>query len=102
MEDKLVDLVVKQVMDKVAANAAAAPANGAAAFSKPGMTEFVGTAFGDTIGIVIANIDSELHQKLGIDPKYRYWRPQRPGWRRPPHYGRRRSRQGYQHRSGAD
>jgi microcompartment protein PduB len=67
MEDKLVDLVVKQVMDKVAA----APAAPAAAAFKPGMTEFVGTAFGDTIGIVIANIDFELHQKLGLDPKYR-------------------------------
>lgn len=36
----------------------------------PGITEFVGTALGDTIGIVIANIDPALHDKMGIDPKY--------------------------------
>jgi microcompartment protein PduB len=35
------------------------------------LTEYVGTAVGDTIGLVIANVDSQLHEKLGIDPKYR-------------------------------
>ncbi|MEQ2466050.1 propanediol utilization microcompartment protein PduB [Niallia sp. JL1B1071] len=35
------------------------------------ITEFVGTAMGDTIGLVIANLDSQLHQYLGIDGKYR-------------------------------
>ena len=35
------------------------------------ITEFVGTAIGDTIGLVIANVDHELHEKMGIDPKYR-------------------------------
>ncbi len=70
MEDKLVDLVVKQVMDKFAAgNGGAAPA--ASAPSGPAMTEFVGTAFGDTIGIVIANLDFDFHEKMGLDKKYR-------------------------------
>jgi len=34
-------------------------------------TEFVGTAIGDTIGIVIANLDPVLHEKLGLDKRYR-------------------------------
>lgn len=36
----------------------------------PGLTEFVGTAIGDTIGLVIANIDSALHEAMGIDKKF--------------------------------
>jgi microcompartment protein PduB len=35
------------------------------------LTEFVGTALGHTIGLVIANVDPLLHQKMKIDPKYR-------------------------------
>ena len=35
------------------------------------ITEFVGVALGDTIGLVIANVDHELHEKMGIDPQYR-------------------------------
>lgn len=35
------------------------------------VTEFVGTAIGDTVGLVIANLDNHLHQKMGLDPKYR-------------------------------
>ena len=34
------------------------------------LTEFVGTAEGDTIGLVIANVDSTLHERLGLDKKY--------------------------------
>ncbi|BAH06027.1 propanediol utilization microcompartment protein PduB [Clostridium kluyveri] len=33
----------------------------------PTMTEFVGTAGGDTVGLVIANVDSLLHKHLGLD-----------------------------------
>jgi hypothetical protein len=46
----------------------AAPAAPAAAFANPGMTEFVGTAFGDTIGIVIANLDPVVHEKMKLAP----------------------------------
>ncbi|HBC96172.1 MAG TPA: propanediol utilization microcompartment protein PduB, partial [Clostridium sp.] len=36
------------------------------------ITEFVGTAdYGDTVGLVIANVDSSLHEKMGIDKRYR-------------------------------
>lgn len=37
----------------------------------PGLTEFVGTAGGDTIGLVIANVDMLLHEKMGLDKRYR-------------------------------
>ncbi|ACA54945.1 propanediol utilization microcompartment protein PduB [Clostridium botulinum] len=35
------------------------------------ITELVGTAIGDTIGLVIANVDGSLHEKMGLDKKYR-------------------------------
>lgn len=36
-----------------------------------GLTEFVGTAIGDTIGLVIANVDHTLHEFMKLDKKYR-------------------------------
>ncbi|EFC91761.1 microcompartments protein [Dethiosulfovibrio peptidovorans DSM 11002] len=78
--------VMKKVMDEVmkrlgeGAAPAAAPAQESKAveescgsFCSPsvGVTEFVGLARGHTIGLVIANVESSLHEKLGIDPKYR-------------------------------
>lgn len=70
MDDKVLDMIVAQVMDKVGGNgdAASVPAT---AFANPGMTEFVGVAIGDTIGIVIANVDPVVHEKMGLDKKYR-------------------------------
>ncbi|MEW5961014.1 MAG: propanediol utilization microcompartment protein PduB [Chloroflexota bacterium] len=71
MDDKLLDLVVQQVMQKVgAANGNSTPVSAVKSAPNPGMTEFVGTAFGDTIGFVIANLDPVLHEKMGIGPKY--------------------------------
>lgn len=70
MQDNIVERVVAEVMKQVAG--AAAPGNGAtAASSNPGITEFVGTAIGDTLGIVIANVDPVLHKAMGLDAKYR-------------------------------
>lgn len=72
MDDKVLDAIVQQVMGKVAGNGNGAPAAAATtAFQNPGMTEFVGTAFGDTIGIVIANVDPLVHEKMGLPAKYR-------------------------------
>lgn len=75
MDDKFIDLMVQQVMQRVgAANGngnGAPPAASLTAVKHPGMTEFVGTAIGDTIGIVIANVDPTLHKVMGLDPKYR-------------------------------
>ncbi|TZE82996.1 propanediol utilization microcompartment protein PduB [Calorimonas adulescens] len=36
-----------------------------------GVTEFVGTAVGDSVGLVIANVDYALHEKMGIDKRFR-------------------------------
>ena len=36
-----------------------------------GLTEFVGSGIGDTVGLVIANLDSHLHDSMKLDPKYR-------------------------------
>ncbi|TBW36767.1 propanediol utilization microcompartment protein PduB [Siculibacillus lacustris] len=69
MDDKLLDQMVQQVMAKIGAAAPAAPA--APAPRRPGLTEFVGTAIGDTIGLVIANVDPKLHAAMGLDAKYR-------------------------------
>lgn len=71
MDEKLLDTIVKQVMEKVAGNGAPAPAASTTAFQNPGMTEFVGTAIGDTIGIVIANVDPLVHEKMGLPEKFR-------------------------------
>lgn len=69
MDEKLLDAIVQQVMQKVGASAATeAPAP--AGFQHPGMTEFVGTAIGDTIGIVIANVDPIVHDMMKLSPKY--------------------------------
>nr|WP_312577237.1 propanediol utilization microcompartment protein PduB [Sedimentibacter sp.] len=35
------------------------------------LTEFVGTAIGNTIGLVIANVDYKLHEMMKIDKKYK-------------------------------
>ena len=87
MDDKLLDMIVAQVMDKVGDNGDAAAA-AAAAFANPGMTEFVGTAFGDTIGIVIANVDPVVHEKMGSGCQVSFDRYFERSYRRwPPDYG---------------
>ncbi len=35
------------------------------------LPEYVGTTIGDTIGLVIANVDGALHEKMNMDKKYR-------------------------------
>lgn len=37
----------------------------------PVITEYVGCAIGDTVGLVIANIDGSIQEKMNLDPKYR-------------------------------
>lgn len=69
MEDEMVKQVIQRVMERIEAPKAAAcatPFSGA-----PALTEYVGTALGDTIGLVIANVDPVLHEKMGLDKKYR-------------------------------
>jgi microcompartment protein PduB len=72
MADELVERVVQQVMAQFAAAGATPPAAPAPAtpIANPGLTEFVGTGMGDTIGIVIANLDPVLHEKMGLDRRF--------------------------------
>ena len=67
MSDEMINKVMAEVMKKMGDSA---PTPAAAA--RPSATEFVGTnALGDTIGLVIANVDPQLHQMMNLDPKYR-------------------------------
>ncbi|SFO24253.1 microcompartment protein PduB [Cohaesibacter marisflavi] len=80
MNNDLVEQIMGEVMRKMDSEAASAPAQPAAPEAKScaaklpaacGLTEFVGTAIGHTIGLVIANVDSSLHEQMKIDKKYR-------------------------------
>lgn len=73
MQEQLIDKVMEEIKKRMEGQtAAAAPAHEAPkAGANPGITEFVGTAIGDTIGLVIANVDPMLHEKMKLDPKYR-------------------------------
>ena len=68
--DELVSKVMDEVMKKIGASA---PAEEKCCEAAPAcnLTEFVGTAIGHTIGLVIANLDHQVHDALKIDPKYR-------------------------------
>jgi microcompartment protein PduB len=72
MQEQLIEKVmdeIKKRIDKETSPPAAAEVPKVCA--NPGITEFVGTAIGDTIGLVIANVDPILHEKMKLDPKYR-------------------------------
>ncbi len=68
MQEQIVEKVLSEVMKKIS------PEKPAEKQSMPvgnAMTEFVGTAIGDTIGLVIANVDRDLHRYMKLDEKYR-------------------------------
>lgn len=76
MSEEMVDKVLQEVMKRVGASpAAAASAPALEIPSVPAdlthLTEYVGCGIGDTQGIVIANLDPQIHSILGFDPKYR-------------------------------
>lgn len=63
--EQLVNEVLAKVLNKV--NGSPAPAG-----IRPASTEFVGTNdIGRTIGLVIANIDPQLHEHMRIDTKFK-------------------------------
>lgn len=68
MNENMINKIMDEVMKKVGAEEKTAVAP---CCSGCGMTEFVGTGVGDTIGLVIANVDPALHEAMGIDKKYR-------------------------------
>jgi|SRR5690625_2665041 len=72
MDEQNIDAIINQVMKKVGSQS---ERNGnkepAAANQEPSVTEFVGTAEGDTIGLVIANVDYALHEAMNLDKQFR-------------------------------
>jgi microcompartment protein PduB len=70
MKDEMMSKIMDEVMRKMG-GAETAEADCACAEYVCGLTEYVGTAMGHTIGLVIANLDSNVHELLKIDPKYR-------------------------------
>lgn len=74
MNNEMVDRVMTEVMKQMGGKETAPRAEASAPCAKVpgyGLTEFVGTAIGHTIGLVIANVDPLLHEKMKIAPKYR-------------------------------
>ncbi|WP_435954636.1 propanediol utilization microcompartment protein PduB [Dryocola sp. BD626] len=69
MRDNLVEQIISEVMKTPTEEKAQGKT--AASFIGCGLTEFVGTALGHTIGLVIANVDNQLHDVMNIDKKYR-------------------------------
>lgn len=64
--------IVQAIMNQIDKNVAQAPAAGALTPNTYcGLTEYVGTAPGDTIGLVIASVDPQLQEAFGIDKKWR-------------------------------
>ncbi|MDR1509450.1 MAG: propanediol utilization microcompartment protein PduB [Synergistaceae bacterium] len=70
MDQQILDRIIKQVTDELAPGNGGVQAPTPAKGSPVGLTEFVGTAIGDTIGLVIANVDPSLTEFISLG-KYR-------------------------------
>jgi microcompartment protein PduB len=79
MKDQLMEKIMEEVMKKVGTSEAkelkkeevAVCEESKASESFCGLTEYVGTAIGDTIGLVIANVDSQLLEAMKLEKSYR-------------------------------
>jgi len=78
MDEKTLDKIMAEVTKKLSALDSPAPAevktfkeDTPMATSKRGVTEFVGIAKGDTIGLVIANIDPSVLEHMNVEKKYK-------------------------------
>lgn len=70
-ESEIIDRVMARILANKPTAEAESEVNSLATEGKA-LTEFVGTApIGDTIGLVIANVDADLAAKMGLDQKYR-------------------------------
>lgn len=76
--NELVEQIMAQVIARVATpEQQAIPENNhptretAMAEKSCSLTEFVGTAIGDTVGLVIANVDSALLDAMKLEKRYR-------------------------------
>ncbi|WP_439236579.1 propanediol utilization microcompartment protein PduB [Lonepinella koalarum] len=67
MTNHLVEKIVSEVINRQSSkdNCSSSCVEGC------GLTEFVGTGIGQTIGLVVANVDNQLHELLEVDKKYR-------------------------------
>ncbi len=88
-KDPMVSRVVEEVLKRVASGKSDTPTAApgavtvrtavtvgsemdlAAPIMSYGLTEFVGLGPGDTIGLVIANLDNQLHEQLGFDKRFK-------------------------------
>lgn len=69
MSQDLINKVMTEVMKKLGDDAQPSVPD---AGTRPGLTEFVGiNQLGDTIGLVIANVDPQLHEMMKLDKAYR-------------------------------
>ena len=71
MSQNLVEQIVSEVIRKQTSSSLETSQVASSNLSGCGLTEYVGTATGHTIGLVIANVDNQLHELMGIDKKYR-------------------------------
>lgn len=71
MKDELVNKIMDEVLKQVGVEAQDQKESMSVCDKACSLTEFVGTATGDTIGLVIANLDAQVHEQLKIDKKYR-------------------------------
>ena len=68
--EKLIDEIYEKVLQAVAKQGK--PKKGGGQMIKDcHLTEFVGTAIGDTIGLVIANVDKQLQEVMNLEKSYR-------------------------------
>ena len=66
MDQQILDKIIKQVTDELAPGSDKARSLAQAVTPASSVTEFVGTAMGDTIGLVIANVDPSLTELMGL------------------------------------
>lgn len=66
MDQQMINKVVQQVTQELNVKPEASGEGEAQASGSPGVTEFVGTAVGDTIGLVIASVDPMLIEPMKL------------------------------------
>jgi bacterial microcompartment shell protein len=77
MQDDIINAVMAEVRKRVETPNQETPVASveqsvASICSADSLTEFVGTSeFGETLGLVIANLDQDIHTVMGFDKKYR-------------------------------
>lgn len=72
MSEELVSKVMAEVMKKMSTDAPGTATGANVTAVNPGATEFVGVnPLGDTIGLVIPNVDPQLHKMMNLESKHR-------------------------------